>query len=196
MVDIDEAVERAILTKSQIYNRKDNCPDDQRDAELRNLYRLADMAPDGAAVEIGVRTGGSFLCWSCAREGRGNLYAVDDWSSKTERLFWDNCRLFNVPVSIVGMKSSEAAKHITEPIAFLFVDGNHDWGILEDVRVWPDKMMPAGILVFHDYGVWKPTVRVKAAVDEWQARDPWEFLGLVGSSIAYRKPSEAHHVDG
>jgi len=188
MIPIDEAVQRAILTKSQIYNRKDNCPDDRRDAELRNLYNLAGMAPDGAAVEIGVRTGGSFLCWSCAREGRGNLYAVDDWSSKTERLFWDNCKAFNVPVRIIGMKSSAAAEHITEPLAFLFVDGSHDIGIWEDVQIWPDKMMPGGIIAFHDYGVWKPTVRVKDAVDGWHLGSRWEQFPQVGSTVAFRRP--------
>ena len=188
MIVIDEAVQRAIDTKSQIYNRKNNCPDDQRDAELRNLYNLALIAPAGAAVEIGVRTGGSFLCWACAREGRGNLYAVDDWSSKTEKLFYDNAKAYNIPVIIIGKKSAEAADDITEPLAFVFVDGSHDIGIWDDVQLWPEKVMPGGIIAFHDYGVWKPTVKVKPAVDQWQSRAKWYPIRQVGSTVAFMRP--------
>ena len=108
------AIQRAIDTRSQIYNRKSNCPDDRRDAELKYLYQLAEQAPDGAAVELGVRTGGSFLCWSMARDGRGPLYAVDDWSSKTRDLFFANVAKYGVTVETVTGKSWEAAAQIEE----------------------------------------------------------------------------------
>ena len=152
MIGIDEAVQRAIDTKSQIYNRKTNCPDDQRDAELRNLY------------------------------------AVDDWSSKTEKVFYDNAKAYNIPVTIIGKKSAEAADDITEPLAFVFVDGSHDIGIWDDVQLWPEKVMPGGIIAFHDYGVWKPTVKVKPAVDQWQSRAKWYPIRQVGSTIAFMRP--------
>lgn len=192
MPRVDVAIQRAIDAKSNIYNLKRNCPESQRDAELRNLYDLATFAPDGAAVEIGVKRGGSFLCWSMAREGRGNLYAVDDWSSKTEKPFRDNCALYDVDVTVLGMKSADAAPLITEPLAFVFVDGSHDIGIWDDVKVWPPKIVPGGIIAFHDYDVWKPTVKVKAAVDEWQASAKWEYIGQVRSTIAYRRPERGY----
>jgi hypothetical protein len=132
------------------------CPDSQRDAELRNLYELARLAPDGAAAEIGVKKGGSFLCWSSAREGRGGLYAIDDWSSKTEGAFLSNCKAYGVPVTVLAMKSVDSKNHGT---AGLF--GTAHTGIWDDVRLWPDKIMPGGIIAFHDYDVWKPTVKVK-----------------------------------
>src|SRR5512139_559268 len=179
MIDIEEAVQRAIDAKSQMYNQKETCPEHERDIELRNLYVLASMAPDGPAAELGLKRGGSFLCWSCAREGRGELFVVDDWSSKTEATFWENPRKYNVPLSIYAMKSWEAAEHLPDTFAFVFVDANHAEGIWRDVAVWPDKIMPGGIIAFHDYGVKKPTVQVKAAVDKWRAatNGKWLYIG-------------------
>lgn len=188
MINIDEAVRRAIDTKSQIYNRKSSCPDGQRDAELRNLYHLATIAPDGAAAEIGVRTGGSLLCWSCAREGRGSIYAIDDWSSKTEQLFRVNVKQYGIPVEIITAKSWDAPGLIAERFAFVFVDGNHDTGIWKDIPAWTPAIMVDGIIAYHDYGVWKPTVHVKEAVDQWQAQAHWDMVGKVGSTLAFRRP--------
>ena len=164
------AIQRAIDTKSQIYNRKSNCPDDRRDAELKYLYLLAEQAPDGAAAELGVRTGGSFLCWSMARDGRGPLYAVDDWSSKTRDLFFANVAKYGVTVETVTGKS-------------------WDTGIWLDIPAWTPKIIPGGIVAYHDYGVWKPTVNVKRAVDQWQAVARWEEIGQIGSTRAYRRPN-------
>lgn len=188
MIGIDEAVRRAIDTKSQIYNRKSSCPDDQRDAELRNLYHLAEIAPNGASAEIGVRTGGSLLCWSCAREGRGPIYAIDNWSSKTEKLFRTNVERYGVPVEIITAESWDAPKLIPDLLAFVFIDGNHDTGIWKDIPAWTPKIMPNGIIAYHDYGVWKPTVHIKAAVDRWQAEAQWAIVGKVGSTLAFRRP--------
>ena len=105
MTGITAAVQRAIDTGSQIYNRKRSCPDDKRDAELRFLYRLAHQAPNGAAAELGVKGGGSFLCWSAARAGRGQLYAVDDWSSKTRDRFMANIERYGIAVEVYTGKS-------------------------------------------------------------------------------------------
>jgi len=193
MIGIEEAVQRAIDTKSQMYNQKDSCPEHERDIELRNLYTLASMAPDGPAAELGVKRGGSFFCWSCAREGRGELIAVDDWSSKTQAAFLNNVRDYGVPVKIYTMKSWEAAQYIPGQLAFVFVDANHAEGIWEDVNVWPDKIMPGGIIAFHDYGVKKQTVQVKMAVDDWlrSTYGDWLYIGQVGSTIAFRRKGAA-----
>ena len=188
MTGIEEAVQRAIDAGSYIYNRKSTCPDNERDAELRNLYNLALMAPDGAASEIGVKCGGSFLCWSCARDGRGNLYAIDDWSTKTEFEFYENIKLYNIITFVYPVKSWEAAGMIGEEFAFVFIDGDHQAGIIEDIKVWPAKIMPGGIIAFHDYGVWKESVNVRRAVDKWNKKANWEKLPQVGSTVAFRRP--------
>ena len=183
------AIQRAIDTRSQIYNRKSNCPDDKRDAELKYLYSLAEQAPDGAAAELGVRTGGSFLCWSMARDGRGPLYAVDDWSSKTRDLFFANVAKYGVAVETITGKSWEVAAQLETDFTFVFIDASHDTGIWLDIPAWTPKIIPDGIVAYHDYGVWKPTVHVKRAVDAWQETARWELIGQVGSTRAYRRPN-------
>ena len=187
MIDIEACVQRARDMGSNLYVTKSNCPDNERDAELRFLWELARMAPAGASLEAGVKRGGSFACWSGARPG-GPFYVVDNWSSKTEQAFLRNMEAYGIPATVMTMNSWEAPAQIDEPLAFAFIDADHSMPVWNDVREYPPKMMPGGILVFHDYGVWKTSVQVKAAVDDWQAREPWERLGQIRSTIAFRKP--------
>jgi hypothetical protein len=94
-----------------------------------------------------------------------------------------------IPVQIITANSWEAAAMIEGRMAFVFIDSDHAMPVWKDAQVWPSKMLPGGILAFHDYGVWKPTVEVKRAVDSWQARDQWIRLGQIGSTIAFRRPN-------
>lgn len=188
---IDEAVQRAIDTKSQIYNTKRSCPQDRRDEELRYLYHLAEISPDGSTAEIGVRSGGSLLCWSMARKGRGDVYAIDDWSSPGKDIFYENIDRYGAEIKVYSMKSIEAAKVIADSFAFVFIDANHDTGIFGDIEAWTPKIIVDGIIAYHDYGVWKPTVHVKLAVDNWYRETKWEQLPQLGSTIAFRRPKYA-----
>jgi hypothetical protein len=171
-----------------LYNRKSNCPEDKRDAELRWIFNLAEIAPDGVAVEAGIREGGSFVCWSMAREGRGPVVGID---TKIRPGLVDNLARYGLQPRIIQQPSATAVKEIRGKVAFAFIDADHsEAGIRGDIAVWPDKMKPGGVLAFHDYGVWKPTVAVKRVVDEWQQAAQWELLGQVGSLIAFRKPEK------
>jgi predicted O-methyltransferase YrrM len=186
MTNIDEAVKRAIDCNAMLYNRKSNCPDDKRDAELKWLYHLAEISPDGRSIELGVREGGSLLCWSMAREGRGAVYGVD---IKARPSLTENLEKYGLKAHLIISPSNTAAIKVKGKVAFCFIDADHsEDGVRADVAVWPDKVIPGGILAFHDYGVWKPSVKVKDVVDEWQAANGWELLGQVGSLIAFKKP--------
>jgi hypothetical protein len=182
---IEEAIRRAIECNAMLYNRKRNCAESQRDAELRWIYELAEIAPDGKAVECGVWEGGSLVCWAMAREGRGPLIAVDiDFKPE----FDDNLDRYGLFVRKVRSTTEEAAAIIRGRVAFCFIDSDHRSGIGKDIKVWPDKIMPNGVIAFHDYGVWKPWIMVKKEVDKWQKEAGWELLGQVGSLIGFRKP--------
>lgn len=181
---IEEAIKRAIECEAMLYNRKRNCPDNQRDAELRQIYRLAEMAPDGPAIECGVFYGGSLVCWAMAREGRGEIIA-NDIEIRPE--LTENLRRYGLKVVKLQATATEAAG-LVERVAFCFIDADHREGILSDIQVWPFKIIPGGILAFHDYGTWKPWQRVTGAVDEWMAVARWECLGQVGSLVAFRRP--------
>lgn len=184
---IEEAVARAIDSGSMLYNRKSNCPQGERDAELRFLFKLAGQAPDGAAVECGVYRGGAFACWTMAREGRGNLYAND---GKGRPSLYRCIEGYGIDATVLIMPAKDVPAVIDEDVAFCFIDAEHgEGGITEDIKVWPAKIMPGGILAFHDYDVWKPNVVVKREVDRWQAKAQWYCLGSVGSTIAFRRPA-------
>lgn len=186
MSKLEEGIKRAIASNAMLYNRKSSVPDDKRDAELRWIYHLAEIAPDGRAVECGVRNGGALVCWALAREGRGAVYAND---TKMRPALDENLKRYKQKAVKVQSTAADAVGKITGQVAFCFIDADHtEPGITADIAVWPDKMMPGGILAFHDYGVWKPEVAVKAVVDKWQAKAKWELLGQVGSLVAFRKP--------
>jgi len=185
----EDAVQRGVQAYAMLYDH-----DRQDSSQLYFLYDLAEMAPDGPAVEIGVYRGGSVLTWAVAREGRGDLYAVDDWSLKNKpernrKSFVHNMNRYGIEIEIVDGKSWEVANQVPDDLAFCFIDGDHSYyGIPRDMAVWPDKIMPGGTIAFHDYGVGKVFVVVQCIVDAWQAKYRWEHIRTVGSTIAFRRP--------
>jgi predicted O-methyltransferase YrrM len=189
MIPVEEAIERAKQAGTMLYNRKANCPDAIREQELRNLYRLATLAPDGPAVEVGTWKGGALVCWAPMREGRGPVFAVDDDSSKVNQICEANIERFGLDVTFLWMDSIEGAKIVPDDLAFCFIDANHAEGIGRDVPVWTKKMAPGGIIIYHDYGTRKCPL-VKLAVDAWAAEARWQFIGQCGSSRGYRRPPE------
>lgn len=95
---------------------------------------------------------------------------------------------YGLDVQWLDVDSWDAPAMIEEQVAFCFIDSDHIIGPPRDIPAWTEKMMPLGIIAFHDYGVWKPNVTVKTYVDEWDAQAQWERMGLVGSTIAFRRP--------
>jgi len=160
------------------------------ECELEWLYDLAEMAPDGPAVEVGCFRGKSLVCWACARIGRGEIWATD---IKERPELWENIDAFDADYGLrlwfARGNSWEVADKVLLDHAFCFIDADHGIdGFPKDILPWAAKMMPGGIIVFHDYGVWKPTVVVKRYVDAWQSMVNWELIGQERSSIAFRRP--------
>ncbi len=159
------------------------------ECELEWLYDLAVIAPDGVSIEVGPFRGKSLVCWACARLGRGAIWATDIKlrSELTDNMILFTCD-FHQPIGWVRGNSWETHTEVTGPLAFCFIDADHGIdGFPKDILPWAAKMMPGGIIVFHDYGVWKPTVVVQRYVDAWQSMVNWELLGQERSSIAFRR---------
>ena len=181
--DLETALKRANETGTML-----------NEQQLCFLYALASMAPDGAAAECGVYKGGSLAVWSAAREDRGSIYAVDSWEpphwSKFKGEFDRVMAAFDIPAIPIVMNSWEAPKCISEPVAFCFIDAFHgDPGFPMDLEAWSERIMPGGIIVFHDYGDFnKPTVTVKRHVDHWQQQAQWFELGVVSGTAAFMRP--------
>ncbi len=159
---------------------------DVADWQLAWLWCLAQIAPDGIAVECGVAHGGSLACWAAARVGRGPIVGVD---VKFRQGVRERLDAYGYGITYLEMPSWDGANKVKQSVAFAFIDSDHsEAGVPRDIAVWPDKIAPGGILAFHDYDVWKPVVVVKKYVDEWQARARWHPLGQIGALIAFRRP--------
>ena len=160
------------------------------ECELEWLYHLAEMAPDGVSVEVGPYRGKSLICWACARIGRGAIWATDIVERpelpENRQVFLED---FAQSIHFVLGNSWETVDEVPGPLAFCFIDADHGIdGFPKDILPWAAKMKPGGIIVYHDYDVWKPTVMVKRYVDAWQSMVNWEWLGQERSAIAFRRP--------
>ena len=154
---------------------------------------LAQTAPDGDGVEIGAYVGSSLIAWSLAREGRGAAIGVDNWeytsnTPQQREKCLHNLEASGSPATMLEMDSVEAAKIVAGPLAFVFIDGDHQYSsVKQDIELWTTKIMPGGIAAFHDYGA-KRHPGVKQAIDEWQTKAQWKSQGEIDTVIGFRKP--------
>ena len=81
------------------------------------------------------------------------------------------------------------------PIHLLFVDGSHKYSVVAaDIANWVPKIVPGGVVAFHDYAPsqkhlvkWK-LYGVRQAIDEWAATANWKCIPTVGSLAAFQRP--------
>lgn len=159
--------------------------------ELDYLYVLADTAPNGPACEVGAFCGSSVMTWASARLNRGPMAAIDI-ESRPE--LEENIKHSGYPIEILIGKSWEAAIAVPD-LAFCFIDGDHTKeGIPHDIEVYGPKIVPGGVIAFHDYDADEKKrgkgYVVKATVDTWDRQAQWEDLGLIGRIKAYRRPND------
>ena len=160
--------------------------------ELRYLYDLATVAPNGDAVEVGLLDGSSLICWEIARRGRGVNYGVDIDVTDTARR---NVSRYQAGVQLIQRDSAEFGSQRQDDagLAFVFIDADHTkTGIPRDIAAYAPAIMPGGIIAFHDYDADEDKrgkgYVVKRTVDAWQKKAQWEPLGVVGRVAAFRKP--------
>ena len=81
------------------------------------------------------------------------------------------------------------------PIHLLFIDGDHDYPVIKaDIANWTPKVVPGGVVAFHDYA---PSKRhlikhklqgVRQAIDEWAVTSGWSRISAPGSLAAFQRP--------
>jgi hypothetical protein len=158
------------------------------------LCAMAEQAPDGTGVEVGIYVGSSLIAWSLVREGRGDCIGVDNWAysqqgtpQQREKCF-HNIEAAGSPATVLEMTSLTASHIVKAPIAFLFIDGDHNYeSVKQDIASWTPKIMPGGIVAFHDYGA-RRHPGVKQAIDEWQKRAQWQYLGEAMTTAGWKRP--------
>lgn len=185
MLNIDEIIGKARKARSLMTR-----------AELAHLCSLAEAAPNGTGVEIGVFYGASLIAWSLVRAGRGESIGVDDWTFRNQanenpagarEVCVHNLKAAGVKAILFDGDSSEVSKHVTGDLAFLFIDGDHHSPFIDnDIARWTPKIMRGGVAAFHDYGIKRfDTTRV---IDAWAAKEQWRIIGRVESTIGFMRP--------
>lgn len=95
--------------------------------------------------------------------------------------------------------SRECHEGFVGPVHLLFVDGDHHYAVVEaDVANWVPKIVPEGIVAFHDYAPLPRDLQknphlegVRRAVSEWAAGADWTRVLTPDSIAAFRRPSDA-----
>jgi predicted O-methyltransferase YrrM len=161
---------------------------------LVHLCNLAEQAPDGTGVEVGIYVGSSLIAWALVREGRGECIGIDNWaySSQGTPQQKEKC-LHNIETSgavatVLEMTSIQAAVVVPGPLAFVFIDGDHAYtSVMQDIELWTTKIVPGGVVAFHDYGA-RRLPGVTQAIDEWHRRAQWVKLDVVSTVIGFKRP--------
>jgi hypothetical protein len=170
-------------------------------AECERLYDLARAADGGCIVEIGSFRGRSTVaCALGARAGRGaRVYAVDPFvpfvglcggrvepGDKTHLL--RNLLLAGIAdeVWLIHAPSAQAAEGWQEPVALLWIDGDHSYAaVREDVDSWARYVVRGGVLAFHDST--DPALGASRVVGELLAQGRFERCDRVDTLTVLRK---------
>jgi MMP 1-O-methyltransferase len=175
------------------------------DDEAACLYALAREAAGGCIVEIGSFHGKSTVALALgARAGGGaRVYAVDPFvpfvgllggrfgpDDKTALL--RNLLLAGVAdgVWLLHLGSTQAARAWSEPIALLWVDGDHsEAAVRADLAAWTPYVAAGGLVALHDS--LDPKLGPRAAIDELLASKAWERVREAGTITILRRAGSA-----
>lgn len=135
-----------------------------RQEEAKELYRLAKNGPrEGVIVEIGSWQGRSTitLARGMMQGDYTPIYSVDPHrdtyahrkhaTPQTESVFRHNLERLNVDsfVTPIVALSTDAVKTWTEPIRLLWIDGHHDYPLI-DYLLWEPFVVEGGTIALHD----------------------------------------------
>ncbi|MCS6852737.1 MAG: glycosyltransferase [Gemmataceae bacterium] len=158
-------------------------------AEGYALYWLARHWPgQGRTVEIGSFKGRStgWLATGCKEGGRDKVAAIDHFRGSPEHQPGGSHA--DADIAAVGSTLPAFQRHLAqlgltdwvtvhvgtsaaigaqwrEPIRLLFLDGDHSYeATAQDFLIWSRWVVPHGLVLFHDVGVWPGVTRFYAEV--------------------------------
>jgi MMP 1-O-methyltransferase len=144
------------MSITELRKRLDELPGWLTAEEGETLYRLAKACTGrGVIVEIGSWRGKSTTCLGLgSKAGNGvPVFAVDPHSEHTFGDFSRNMEEAGLTdlVTPVPGRSQELAEGFDEPIELLFIDGAHQYELVnEDFDRWVPKVVEGGVVAMHD----------------------------------------------
>jgi predicted O-methyltransferase YrrM len=169
--------------------------------EAALLYQLAQDAAGGCIVEIGSFHGKSTVALALgARAGhRPSVHAVDpfvpftgalggEFSPADKTVLLRNLLLAGVAeqVYLLHTTSVQAARGWREPIALLWIDGDHTYaGVRADLAAWDPFVVPGGRIAFHDSV--DPTIGPSRIIAEILAAGTHTRVQVAGTITVLRK---------
>jgi predicted O-methyltransferase YrrM len=180
-------------------------------AEAELLYELAAGVTTGVIVEVGTFHGKSTVALALGAQAgaRPRVFGVDPFVTFTgeygrtftpaEKIpLLQNLLLAGVAehVWLLQTTSQQAAAGWTEPIGFLWIDGDHSYdGARGDFTAWAAHLVPGGHVAFHDSrGERSGATRLVREVVA--ARDGWEEVRVVERTTVLRKVARAARALG
>ena len=147
----------------------------KKEGEL--LYDLAKKCSGrGAIVEVGSWKGKStiWLAFGSKDGAKARVYAIDPHTGSQEHrdLYGklDTFGEFSKNISCAGVSeivkplvktSEEAARSFSEPVELVFIDGAHEYDMVEkDFQLWFPRLVEGGVMAFHDTIGWEGQIRV------------------------------------
>jgi len=136
-------------------------------------------------VHIGVAWGASLYC-SRAGAPNATIYGVDVFGK--ENLRGDPEHKAELDIQAIRGDSRTTWEEFDKPIHFLYVDGEHTYStVSSDIQNWGKKVVPGGIIAFHDCVGCEVAADVSRAINDHIKPDQWEYLGIEAWSKYYRK---------
>lgn len=133
-------------------------------------------------VNIGVQRGASL---HCLRAG-----------SPTARLIGVDVDYTKIPLEgdpqavLICGRSQEAYEWLVNPVHLVFIDGGHGYdAVLQDAQRWGPKVVPGGIMAFHDYTPDRlesnPKIheQIAAGIEDWMDTESWNTTWKVTRKV-------------
>lgn len=155
-------------------------------AEIDTLRDLARQLPEGATiVNIGAADGLSTIAFL---EGcpTATIYSIDVDECPQEFENAIKCGVDSTRIIRLLGRSEEIGVHFPYKCHLLFVDGGH-FNAGNDIKAWRDKVIPGGVVAFHDYIEHPPPNNPGSVYRDVNAHfDPATAIALVDRVIAFR----------
>jgi len=117
--------------------------------------------------------------WATIEGQRGDASNHSEWHNHNYEMAVDRLKEFGDKVIFLRGLTSEMAQYVPDnSVSLVYVDANHsEQGVTEDTNNYLGKLIPGGIMAFHDYeNTWD--YGVKAAVEKFAKENNLEIHSI------------------